>query len=243
MIVNTQDQLKYVRKNFIPIKNKLLNKVSKTENHFEKLLQNAHIYYVREKCNFKLNTRWSYFDYYLPYQKIYIELDGNSHNTDEQKKIDAQKAKIVKRRQAYLLRIKNDDVLAMTSITIDEIKEMLYYYLGSQSKRHTARYYQRRYNEVIQLEHQDAINNMKEALAYDIDINSEVWLYHKDMDMMFKFDNIFEAKLCTKLGVNEIAKQLIEGYDYNPRRKYIFAFSETACNAQMINAYFNNTKI
>ena len=130
MIVKTQRNMDYVRHSFIPVKNKLLNKYSPTETHFEKLLLEAHIYFRREKCNFRFNTRWSYFDYYLPYYKIYIELDGLSHDTDEQKKIDKEKLDIIRRRQAYLLRLKNADVLQMQSISIEQIKEMLFCYLG-----------------------------------------------------------------------------------------------------------------
>ena len=91
MKVQTKNQMDYVKHNFIPIKNKLLNKYSPAETHFEQLLLDAHIYFRREKCNFKYDTRWSYFDYYLPYYKIYIEIDGASHNTEEQKKIDKEK--------------------------------------------------------------------------------------------------------------------------------------------------------
>jgi very-short-patch-repair endonuclease len=237
MKVQTKNQMDYVKHNFIPIKNKLLNKYSPAETHFEQLLLDAHIYFRREKCNFKYDTRWSYFDYYLPYYKIYIEIDGASHNTEEQKKIDKEKLDVIRRRQAYLLRIKNEDVLKMDSISIDQIKDMLFNYLGRTSRSHGRDHYEKRYNEVMQKEYAESIRQMSEALEDTSCVDKEVWLYQRDMDAIFKFENIFESKLCTKLGINEIAELLSMDYKRNLNRKYIFAHSEEECKARMILCY------
>lgn len=237
MIVKTQRNMDYVRHNFIPVKNKLLNKYSPTETHFEKLLLDAHIYFRREKCNFKFNTRWSYFDYYLPYYKIYIELDGPSHDTEEQKKIDNEKLDIIRRRQAYLLRLKNADVLQMQSISIEQIKEMLFCYLGKTSRSHGKSHYEKRYNEVMGREYNEARRQMSEAIVSGIDTSSPVWLYQKDMDSIFVFDDIFEAKICTKLQVNKIAELLKAEPTHCVNRKYVFASSENECKARMIITY------
>lgn len=237
MIVRTEKQMNYVRHNFVQVKNKLLNKISPAETHFENLLLDAHIYFRREKCNFRRNTRWSYFDYYLPYYKIFIEIDGKSHDTDEQKLIDKEKEDVIKRRQSYLLRIKNEDVLKMESISIEKIKDMLFNYLGHKSRRHGRLYYERRYNEVVQQEYNDAVAKMSDALIEGINPTNAVWLYQKDMDAIFKFDNIFDAKLCTKLGVNKIAELLTIDYSHNTNRKYVFARSEEECMARMAFTY------
>ena len=70
----------YVRHSFTPVKNKLLNKNSKTESKFEQMLIDANIYFTREKGNYKIGTRWCYYDFFVPYWRMYFELDGSSHN-------------------------------------------------------------------------------------------------------------------------------------------------------------------
>lgn len=47
----------YVRHSFTPVKNKLLNKNSKTESKFEQMLIDANIYFTREKGNYKIGIR------------------------------------------------------------------------------------------------------------------------------------------------------------------------------------------
>ena len=43
--------MRFVRRNMVTVKNKLLNKHSEAESHFVRLLNKANIYYFREKCN------------------------------------------------------------------------------------------------------------------------------------------------------------------------------------------------
>ena len=77
------ESLRFIRKNFMPVKNKLLNKHSEAEEHFKKLLDDFGEYYVREKAWFKRNTEWSYYDFYIPYYRVYIEIDGNEHKENK----------------------------------------------------------------------------------------------------------------------------------------------------------------
>ena len=90
MKVDTDKKMDYVRHNMQIVKNKLLNKYSKAESHFVELLNKANIYYFREKCNYRFGTRWCYYDFYIPFYRIYVEIDGKSHNSEEQKKIDKE---------------------------------------------------------------------------------------------------------------------------------------------------------
>ena len=89
----------YVRHSFTPVKNKLLNKNSKTESKFEQMLIDANIYFTREKGNYKIGTRWCYYDFFVPYWRLYFELDGTSHSSQEQKAIDSQKDRIIRKKQ------------------------------------------------------------------------------------------------------------------------------------------------
>ena len=77
MIVKNQKYIEFVKKNVNQIQHKLLTKHSDAETHFESLLIKSGIYFRREKCNYRINTRWSFFDFYLPYYHLYIEIDGS----------------------------------------------------------------------------------------------------------------------------------------------------------------------
>ena len=110
----------FVRRNFTPVKNKLLNKSSQTESKFEKMLIDANIYFTREKCNYRIGSRWCYYDFFVPYWRLYFELDGGSHNNAEQKEIDTEKDCIVRNKQRFICRISNDYVLnEMTEINFE----------------------------------------------------------------------------------------------------------------------------
>ena len=89
----------------------------------------------------------------------------------------------------------------------------------------------------MQREYAESIRQMSEALEDLSCADKEVWLYQRDMDAIFRFENIFDAKLCTKLRVNEIAELLSMEYIRNLNRKYIFAHSEEECKARMILCY------
>lgn len=143
MIVDSKSKTKFVQKNFMSIKTKLLNKKSDAETHFKELLTKANIYFVREKCNYKKNTRWCYYDFYIPILEVYIEIDGMSHNSDEQKKIDKEKHKLVKNKQKFLVRFTNEEVLNMDGITIEDIIDKLSIQL--KTRKHPRRDYKSKY--------------------------------------------------------------------------------------------------
>ena len=114
----------FVRRNFTPVKNKLLNKNSQTESKFEKMLIDANIYFTREKCNYRIGSRWCYYDFFVPYWRLYFELDDNQHNNEEQKEIDTEKDCIVRNKQRFICRISNDYVLnEMTEINFEIAKD------------------------------------------------------------------------------------------------------------------------
>jgi hypothetical protein len=48
MIVKTKKDMDFVKHNFTPVRNKLLNKDSNAEIHFEKLLTASGLYFRRE---------------------------------------------------------------------------------------------------------------------------------------------------------------------------------------------------
>lgn len=125
MKVNSEN-IGYVRHSFTPTKNKLLNKDSETESKFEKMLIDANIYFTREKGNYRIGTRWCYYDFFVPYWRMYFELDGHSHDSQEQKEVDLEKDSIIRNKQRFICRISNDYVLDnMEAIDFEIAKDLL----------------------------------------------------------------------------------------------------------------------
>lgn len=231
-----------VRKKFIRRKHELLNKHSDAEKRFIDLLINANLYFIREKCSFKY-SRWCYYDFYLPLYRIYIEIDGRSHDNAKQKEIDAEKNEIATRSQGYCVRFTNEEVMNMAEISIDDILDRY----DAQMKSKPCRYKRRQQNRDYRIgyyNHVSHINNgiianITRDLRHDIPLDKEVYLYNHDIGDFFMFDNVLEAKIATGLPVNEIAV-LLSNFDYKPNatRVYVFGWSMSECEANVAKVYY-----
>lgn len=237
MIVDSEGKMKFVRHNFTPIKNKLLNKNSDAEMHFQSLLTKANLYFVREKGNYKYNTRWCYYDFYLPYYRIYIEIDGYSHNTQEQKEIDKEKHKLVKNKQKFLVRFTNEEVLNMDGITIEDIIDKLSIQL--KTRKHPRRDYKSKYFKNLNRNYEQSIRDMKLSSKFEIDENKEIFMYDNFSGNYFRFKNIYEAKMNVQMSINDIYK-LLNGFEYkkNANRRYVFSWTLKECENNVATVYY-----
>lgn len=237
MKIENKRDAKFVQKNFFQIKNNLLRKNSVEETKFAQLLAKSNIYFVREKGNYKKNTRWCYYDFYLPLYDIYIEIDGHSHDSVEQKQIDKEKTQIVRKKQEYLIRYTNEEVLAMDSISIDEIIPKVAQTM--RTKRHPHRDYvnifYKRFNHRVN----QCIIDIKKNIFFDVDENKKVYLYDHHIGEYFCFENIFYAKLNTDMSTNEIYK-LLNDFEYKKTsaRKYVFGWTLNECEANVAKVYY-----
>jgi len=238
MIVKNKKDIEFVKKNFNQVQHKLLNKNSAAESHFESLLISSGLYFRREKGNYKTQTRWSYFDFYLPYYHLYIEIDGISHNSEEQKNIDAQKEKIVKNKQRRLLRLSNEYVLSLSSINIDDLLTMQFKQEASKRKRGGYIKSRNRYWRHLNTQRQHGIEDMNYDADFDIDENQEVWLYDNSIGNYFRFENIYEEKFSTELSVNQI-HELCETKEYKKSwsRRFVFAYTKNDCELRVLQTY------
>lgn len=238
MIVKNEKDMSYVRHNFIQIRNKLLNKNSVAETHFQKLLTKSGLYFRREKASFRHNTRWSFFDFYLPYYHLFIEIDGNSHNTAEQKKIDAEKEETIKRKHKYLVRLTNEQVLTMESISIEFLLELCFEQSAAKRRRKGKEYSRNRYNAVMKHRRAQGVEDMMIDADFAIDENQEVWLYDHAIGEYFRFDNIMEAKFSLEMSVNEIHKLCeMSEYKRSATRRYVFAYTQYECESRVYMVY------
>ena len=239
MIVKTQNDKKFVQKNFVQYKTKLLNKISAAETHFEQLLIAGGIYFVREKCNFRRNTRWSYFDFYLPFYCVYVEIDGSSHDSEEQKEIDRIKESIVTREHKFMVRFTNEQVLAMDRIDIDFILNEQAMQRKKRNKRGGVVRYKNKYLKMMNKKRAQAREDILKSILPEIDQNREIWLYDHYIGNYFRFDNIFDAKFTTEKTTKDIY-ELCERKDYkkNQVRRFVFAYSLADCERKVAQVYY-----
>ena len=237
MIVNSESEMKFVNHNFTNVKHKLLNKHSNAENHFKDLLTKANIYFVREKCNYKKNTRWCYYDFYIPILEVYIEIDGKSHDSYEQKNIDKEKEQIVKSRQKFLIRYTNEEVLSMDNISIDDIIEKASQTM--RTKKHPHRNYMEIFQKRMDFRINQSIKDMKHGCFFDVDESKEVYMYDHYIGNYFCFKNIYYAKLNTQLSINDIYV-LLNGFEYkkSPLRKFVFGWTLYECENNVAKVYY-----
>lgn len=239
MIVRSKRDMSYVKHNFTPVQNKLLSKVSRAETHFAQLLTKSGLYFRREKGNYKYKTRWSYFDFYLPYYNLFVEIDGKSHDNDEQKAIDAEKEKIVGRKQKFIVRLTNEQVLQMDAISVDFLLEECFRQSASKRKKKGAEHSKNRYNSVMADKRGRGVGDMTRDANFTIDNEQEVWLYDNAIGEYFRFDNIIEAKFSVEMSVNDI-HDLCETKEYakSSTRRFVFAYTLGDCENRVAQVYY-----
>ena len=229
MIVKTESDMSFVRHNFKPLKNKLLNKYSRAEEHFESLLKMTNMFYVREKGNFRYGTRWCYYDFYIPYYRLYIEIDGSSHDSIEQKKIDKEKEKIIERKKRFIIRLTNEEVLGL--------KEVSLCYLVKRLCEQRSECYSRSFGFAINeyLENltknvNSGIYDMLEDTGIKVEFNKDVFAYCKSTGRMYRFQNECIAKIGLNFTLQEVRNYLVNtDYKRSTLRKYVLAYSEGEC--------------
>ena len=120
MIVKDEKDVHFVSTRYKEIKNKLLNKYSQCETKFAELLIDSGFYFIREKCDYKIGNRWSYYDFFIPSLRLYIEIDGEEHSEPKQQMIDAQKKRQVVAHLNRLIRYTNKEVLEISGVSLDD---------------------------------------------------------------------------------------------------------------------------
>lgn len=104
---------------------KLLNKFSKAENHFKKLLTDKKIKFWREKIQETEKGKLYYTDFYIPSLNLNIEIDGKEH--EKNKKYDFDKEnKIYNLNGAITIRYTNEEVLKMDSISYKSFSNKIF---------------------------------------------------------------------------------------------------------------------
>lgn len=102
---------------------------------FEEILKELGIKYEKEKIIYYDKVRAagkSFFilDFYLPEYRVCIEIDGGYHYTDDIKKSDKLRTKILKKSNIWVIRFANETVEKHRDLTISTLKDRLEKYKG-----------------------------------------------------------------------------------------------------------------
>lgn len=219
--------LKIISSKYADRKSALLCKSSKVEKHFAKLLNEAGIFYWREKCCYNKYGRWCYIDFYIPMYKIAVELDGPEHNSQRLRNKDAVKTEfLVQERGITTVRILNRDCLKMKSVSIIELIKMAG--LNRTDEKQIAYKKKQRQEEVKQI-----------SQMAGFDILKEVWLYDKTKDFVFRFKDLYIAKHSTGIDYKYLISALKNNQDIHTSQLFIMAFTEDELHL-LIDKYYES---
>lgn len=224
MRIENYKDLSFANKKFMDLKSKLVNKKSDAESHFEDLLKKSGMFYIREKCNFKLSTLWCYYDFYIPRLRLYVEIDGIEHSFDRQKKIDVEKESYVRKKGCYIIRYSNEYVLSLIELNPNILLNTLF----EKVKRN--RYYT---NIVYVRKTQD--EDIK--TLFENRYNGEVWLYCHLTGQYYSFKNISKCCAYTSLKPTYVYELLDTVYKKSNSRKYVLAKTLSECENNVLATF------
>lgn len=226
MEIKDYNDMEFAQNHFLEVKNKLLNKFSPAETHFEEMLKEKGIYYVRERSNFKISTRWCYYDFHLPLYRLYVEIDGPEHKIESHKKIDEEKFDIIASKQRFLVRLTNQEVLDMKSIDMDHILDKLI----EQSKHKlwfTSELTLGEYLRNIKANLTQTYSDYIEETGKTLKPKEPIYVFNKQIGRAFVFENKLMAKIALQTHFAVIEDYLTRDYSkVNNRIKFVLAYSE-----------------
>lgn len=220
----TKKNIDYAKSNFTKLQQKLRSKDSRAEDAFAQLLSLAGIYYFREKCNFRVGTRWCYYDFLIPGYNILVEIDGEEHSSPEQIAIDEEKEILVKNQKFRVVRFANWEVLNMDSIELLDVVHRL----KSKEKRIPLK----NFGQWARARHQHYyhLKRLRKNLYGDGIFMGTVFLYNRETNCFYQFESVFDLHFSTSIPMPSILSDLDkEQYTKTKARKYIISHSQEDC--------------
>lgn len=214
-----KELLRIITKLSQPRKRQLKAKHSVPEKHFSELLNKANIFYHREKCCYDAKGHWYYIDFYLPIYKIGIEIDGIEHRYGERKEKDIEKDKFLeKSRNIKIVRISNKQCLSMDKINIVELYHKAYPKIPKTIEHFNARVaYRHKTKEQFEKTVSSRIN---------FDYNVPIYIYDKEKDHVFKFNNLYMLRRCTGVKFRYLWAGIKRQDDVLASALFLYAFNE-----------------
>lgn len=230
MIVKDDKDVHFVSTRYKGIKNKLLNKYSQCETKFAELLIDSGFYFIREKCDYKIGDRWSYYDFFIPSLRLYIEIDGEEHSAPKQQTIDAQKKRQVVAHLNRLIRYTNKEVLEISDVSLDDFFDRVH---ESIKKRKT---------RILNLFKQNIIDSAaqvwvatNQAFGYEASFK-KYFLYNAERNAIYAFENLGDLRIATGLSVKEV-RAILARKNNNRATKYIVSTNFNDCQKNVLSRF------
>lgn len=235
--------LHFIRLNFNQVQHKLLNKYSPAESRFVELLKELGVYYRRERGKYRRGQVWCYYDFFLPYYRLYVEIDGKEHENKEVRAKDRLKEKYVANNQSFVARFTNDEVMAMDKLTIEMLEEKVVEWLKIRHhKQHTNRHdrYLNQYRKSLREHWKQSMEDMKEDGLVEIDMDKPIYLYDHYIGEFYQFDNIVEAKQNIKEFTLPQLHELIYDFEYkrSNQRRFVLAPTPDLLEQRIAQVYY-----
>lgn len=221
------ERLESVRSEFVNRKRQLINKNSKAESHFEKLLNDAHIYHEREKCFYDCKGEWCYIDFYIPLYHLAIEIDGKEHRTQKQSFRDKNKEEFLTyNRNIATVRITNEQCLAMKQINL---ADFVYHPKVKQSIAVRIKSLFR---------HEGEHNSVYKK--HGIDITRKVYVYNKTNGATYIFKSAYSFHMSLGCNYEQFIHIMTNIADPFSNPKFIIGYTEKELNRYKTIFYENN---
>lgn len=222
MIVKNSKDQHFVSTKFIGIQQKLLNKHSNAESKFASMLLDAGMWFRREKCNYQIDNRWSYYDFHIPALDLYIEVDGPEHLAEKQQEIDRFKETQIRHHGHKIIRFTNDEVLSVDGVSVSDFFDRVKSKFKKGKTRKIETYKKQRIIDIAwayvwQLDNFGEIVNMQDVCLYDHGIGA-----------YFMFDRLYDVNVATSISMAELIKMLSKNYSKRTK-KYILACGLDSC--------------
>jgi len=195
----------------------LLSQKIECQERFKRLLKKANVLYIRESPRFKMNTgEFCFMDFYIPYYKLDIELDGKQHRDIEHFKRDVEKSEFLwNDEHIATVRISNEKVRELQRLDIQAIWECV-----DREKRNVIE------RELLQ-RREGWLNFYK---YNEFDVNTPIWLYSKENFQFLQYNNVIEAQRACLLSDDKKFYDILEG---ETKYNFIAAFCEDELNEML----------
>lgn len=225
-----KSKLEFIKDNFGKLKEQLLRKNSDAERHFMKLLDATPYYYIREKCCYDASGNWCYIDFYIPFFRLGIEIDGKEHNTKEHKIKDKKKESFLSEKRGIdIYRITNEECMKMQSIDVVDIVKKV--------KRTKPMSYEMAIKKKNQLlaEQEEELRQAQNRVKFDV--RKRIFAYCKLNDKVYEYKNVYVLKKSIMMKYKDILRAISNKDNIFASNTFIYDF-DTDSLQKKIDQYY-----
>lgn len=238
VLENNEIRLKQIQKNFVQRKKELTEYTNSSIEYLIKNLNDNNIYFTREKTFFDLDSSLFFSDFYIPYYRLTIELDGGYHEESKRKYLDEVKSNFLANRSICTIRFKNEEIFdynlnskflklaGKTQWDNYNIDKRSYDYwikiISFKSKLEASKHLIELYIEKYQ------------SSEFILDWFKPIKLIDKDNNILWVFENIFYTHFRT----GKRFKDIISMFDKGIRKKVTLEY----CTPQEVKDFLKNNE-